>query len=594
MKTIHSSNLIPVISFIWKFIRLQRFRFFSIFFLSLAWSLDATVWPYLLRSIVDIFTQYDINRIEAWPLLEHLLLYIALLWVVVETGFRSRGFLQATAFPKIEADLRMAMFDHVQHHSPKYFSTHFAGNLANKINDMAAQVTIILESLIIFFPVCITCIVSIILFFQIHLLFASILTLYILIHFSICFFFTPKCAKYSTIHGEARSTLAGKIVDSLTNNFAVNLFSRFAFEKQRVLVSQKEEQTKNHQAKRYVAYMFLFLSTLCLLGSLTISLFIILYWMWGEITTGKAIQIFNTTWNVMLALWFLSEATPPFFQAMGLASQAYSIMCDPQDVLDLPHAKDLIVKKGEIIFENVSFHYGKGALFENKNVHIKGGEKVGLVGCSGAGKSTFVNLILRFYSVDTGRILVDGQDIQNVTRDSLRKQIALIPQDTPLFHRSLAENISYSRIDASREEIEEAARLSHSDAFIKKCSDGYNSLVGERGTKLSGGERQRIAIARAALSKAPILIFDEATSALDSVTEKTIQDSLEKLSENRTTLVVAHRLSTLVKMDRILVFDQGKIVEEGSHKKLLNKKGHYAHMWNMQVNGFLPETTETS
>ncbi len=592
MKTIHPSNLIPVISFIWKFIRMQRFRFFSIFFLSLAWSLDATVWPYLLRSIVDVFTQYDVDRIAAWPLLQHLLLYIGILWVVVEAGFRSRGFLQATAFSKIEADIRVAMFDHVQHHSPKYFTTHFSGNLANKINDMAAQVTIILESLIIFFPVCVTCFVSVILFFQIHTLFATILIVYILIHFSICFSFTPKCARYSNIHGEARSSLAGKIVDSLTNNFTVNLFSRFKFEKQRILISQKEEQTKNHQAKRYVAYMFLFLSTLCLIGSLTISTFIILYWVWGLISTGEAIQIFNTTWNVMLSLWFLSETTPPFFQAMGLASQAYSVMCDPQDVLDLPHAKDLVVDKGEIVFEKVSFHYGNGSLFENKNVHIKGGEKVGLVGCSGAGKSTFVNLILRFYPVDKGRIIIDGQDIGHVTRDSLREQIALIPQDTILFHRSLEENIGYSRIDASKEEIEEAGRLSHADAFIKRSPDGYNSLVGERGTKLSGGERQRIAIARAVLSKAPILIFDEATSALDSVTESYIQDSLAKLSQNRTTLVVAHRLSTLVKMDRILVFEHGKIIEEGSHEQLLTKKGHYARMWNMQVGGFLPETTE--
>ncbi len=592
MKNIRFLNLIPVISFIFTFIKMQRFRFFSIFILSLAWSLDATVWPYLLRSIIDIFTQYDVDRMAAWPILQHLFLYIALLWVVVETGFRSRGFLQAAAFPKIEADIRTAMFDHVQHHSPKYFTTHFAGNLANKINDMAAQVTIILESLIIFIPVCVTCFVSIILFFQIHTLFASILITYVLIHFSICLFFTPKCAHYSDLHGEARSSLAGKIVDSLSNNFAVNLFSRFTFEKQRILISQKEEQTKNHQAKKYVAYMFLFLSTICLFASLTISAFIILYWVWGEITTGEAIQIFNTTWNVMLSLWFLSETTPPFFQAIGLASQAYSVMCDPQDVLDLPGAKDLIIERGEIIFENVSFQYGKGTLFENKDVHIKGGEKVGLVGSSGAGKSTFVNLILRFYPLDKGRILIDGQDIQHVTRDSLRSQIALIPQDTLLFHRSLKENISYSRVDASQEEIEEAAQLSHSDAFIKKCSEGYDSLVGDKGTKLSGGERQRIAIARAVLSKAPILIFDEATSALDSVTESYIQDSLAKLSESRTTLVVAHRLSTLVKMDRILVFSHGKIIEEGSHKELLDKKGHYAHMWNMQVGGFLPEIVE--
>lgn len=592
MKNTKPSNLIPAICFIFKFIKLQHFRFFSILFLTLAWSLDATVWPYLLRSIIDVFTQYDMDRATAWPILQHLLLYTALLWIVVETGFRSRGFLQARAFSKIEADVRMAMFDHVQHHSPKYFSTHFAGNLANKINEMAAQVTIILESLVVFFPVLITCFISTILFFQIHPLFALILAFYIFIHFSICLFFTPKCALYSNIHGEARSSLAGKIIDSLTNNFTVNLFSRFKFEKQKILITQQEELTKNHQARRYVACMFVFLSTLCLVGSLVISLFIILYWMWGKITTGEAVQIFNTTWNVMLALWFLSETTPSFYQAIGLATQAYSIMCDPQDVLDNPNAKELAVTQGEIVFENVFFQHGKGTLFENKNLTIKGGEKVGLVGSSGAGKSTFVSLILRFYPVDKGRILIDGQDISFVTRDSLREQITLIPQDTPLFHRSFAENISYSRIDASQEEIEEAARLSHADIFINRCCDKYDAQVGERGSNLSGGERQRIAIARAILSNAPILIFDEATSALDSVTENYIQDSLELLSKNKTTLVIAHRLSTLTKMDRILVFEHGKIIEEGSHDQLLAKKGPYSHMWNMQTGGFLHDTTE--
>ncbi len=222
-------------------------------------------------------------------------------------------------------------------------------------------------------------------------------------------------------------------------------------------------------------------------------------------------------------------------------------------------------------------------------MHIKGGEKVGLVGYSGAGKSTFVNLILRFYPIEKGRILIDGQDIAHITLDSLRKQVALIPQDPLLFHRSLEENIQYGNIQASKEEIIQAAKLAHCDEFIKKCPKGYASLVGERGTKLSGGERQRIAIARAILAASPILILDEATSSLDSVTENYIQESLERLMQNRTTIVIAHRLSTLAKMDRILVFDQGKVVEEGSHTELMAKQGHYAHLWQMQAGGFLPD-----
>jgi ATP-binding cassette subfamily B protein len=293
-----------------------------------------------------------------------------------------------------------------------------------------------------------------------------------------------------------------------------------------------------------------------------------------------------------MVLWVACDLMPRFFKSVGIASQALSLMNDPQDVNDAPNTPPLIVNKGEIVFENVSFHYGEKQLFANKDVHIKGGEKVGLVGYSGAGKSTFVNLILRFYPVDKGRILIDGQDIASVTLESLRNQVALIPQDPLLFHRTLEDNIRYGNTSASKNDVYQAAKMAHCDEFIRRCPQGYDSLVGERGTKLSGGERQRIAIARAMLAGSPILILDEATSSLDSVTEQYIQESLEILMQNRTTIVIAHRLSTLAKMDRILVFDKGKVVEEGSHQELLAKRGHYAHMWQMQAGGFLPESLE--
>jgi ATP-binding cassette, subfamily B, bacterial len=575
--------------FVWKFLNIQRWKFFFIFLLSLVWSIDATVWPYLLRLIIDIFTQYDTDRASAWPALKGLLIFGAALWVFVEACFRCRDFLQARAFPKLEADIRMAMFDHVQHHSPKYFNEHFAGSLSNKINDMTTQVILLLQNMTIFVPALATAILSITFFYQMNPLFAMILGGWICIHLAICFSFTKKCAEYSNIHGEARSSLAGKIVDSLTSNFTVNLFYRFKFEKQRIAIYQNEERFKNFRARQYTAWMFLWLSVLFLVGAFMINGVMIIRWMQGALTNGEIVQIFNTVWNVIMVMWFAGEVIPQFFQSIGIASQALSVMQDPQDVLDSPQAIPLSVTKGEIIFENVSFHYGEKKLFHNKAVHVKAGEKVGLVGYSGAGKSTFVNLILRFYPVEKGRILIDGQNIADITLESLRHQVALIPQDPLLFHRSLEDNIRYGRPDTSKEEVIKVAKLAHCHEFIKKCPEGYDSLVGERGTKLSGGERQRIAIARAMLTNAPILILDEATSALDSVTENYIQDSLEKLMHNRTTLVIAHRLSTLAKMDRILVFDQGKIVEQGSHLELLSQNGHYARMWKMQAGGFLPE-----
>lgn len=583
------SSLKSLSSFIWKFVSLQRLTFSLIFILSLIWSIDSTLWPYLLRLIVDVLTHYDVNRAASWPALKGLLFLGFSLWVFVELGFRCKNFLQARAFPKLEADIRMVMFDHIQHHSPAYFNKHFSGNLSNKINDMTTQVTQILRSLMLFLPTLGTCILSVVFFFQVSALFAIILTSWMVIHFAICFAFTPKCAKYSNTHGQSRSFLIGKIVDSLTNNFAVNLFFRFRFEKTNIAAYQKDEQEKNYRSERYIVLMLVFLSIVFLIGGVFLNGFMILYWMRGKISTGGIIQIFNTTWNVAYVIWVSGEIIPQFFKSIGIATQALSIMNDPQDVLDSPLSKPLFVNQGEIIFKNVSFHHEEKKLFDNKSVHIKGGEKIGLVGHSGAGKTTFINLILRFYPLKKGQILIDGQDIANVTLDSLHRQVTLIPQDPILFHRSLEENIHYGRIDASKQEVAEVAKMAHCDEFIQKYPNTYDSLAGERGTKLSGGERQRIAIARAMLRAAPILILDEATSALDSVTEKYIQESLGKLMQNRTTIVIAHRLSTLAKMDRILVFDQGKIVEQGSHKELISIGGHYAKMWQMQAGGFLSD-----
>lgn len=581
-------------SFIWNLLKMQPWSFFLIFLLSLTWSIDSTVWPYLLRLIIDTLSQHEMDRPAAWLSLKPLFIAAICFWIVVELFFRWRDFLRARAFPKLEAAIRMTMFDHIQHHSPKYFNEHFAGSLSNKIADMTNEVSSILQNLMIFIPAAAASILILIFFTEVNPLFAVILAVWMAFHCAICFFCTSKCVAYSNAHGEARSTLAGKIVDSFTNNFAVNLFSHFQFEKLRIARFQKIEQDKNYEAQHYVAVMLTALSILFLIGIITLNGFLILYWIQNKITTGEVIQVFNTTFNVIMILWFAADLLPQFFKSVGIASQAFSVMHHPQDVIDPPHTPPLAVTKGEIIFENVSFHYGEKNLFANKHVHIKGGEKVGLVGYSGAGKSTFVNLILRFYPIEKGKILIDGQDIARITLDSLRRQVALIPQDPLLFHRTLEENIQYGKIQASRDEIIEAAKMAHCDEFIKKSPQGYASLVGERGTKLSGGERQRIAIARAMLAASPILILDEATSSLDSVTEKFIQESLDRLMQNRTTIVIAHRLSTLAKMDRILVFDQGKVIEEGSHNELMKKKGHYAKMWEMQAGGFLPDVQAPS
>jgi len=294
--------------------------------------------------------------------------------------------------------------------------------------------------------------------------------------------------------------------------------------------------------------------------------------------------------DITTRLFHLGALMSDFISNWGTIGQALTIIDNNPEILDSSSATNLQITQAQIKFDNVHFNYpGAESLFENKSVQIEHGSKVGLVGYSGGGKTTFVNLIMRLYDVAAGCVLIDNQDVRDVTQDSLRAAIAMIPQDPTLFHRSLIDNIRYGRIDASDAEVINASKQAHAHEFITKLPQGYEAQVGERGIKLSGGQRQRIAIARAFLKNASILILDEATSQLDSITEQEIQDSLWHLMHDKTTLVIAHRLSTLLRMDRILVFDNGKIIEDGNHKELLAKQGLYKKLWDAQVGGFLPD-----
>ncbi len=573
--------------------RHQKWTFFVILVLDcLAWPIDALLFPYILSLVINVFIHFEGDRLAAWEALQGPIIAGISLTLFIEIASRTMGFLIGRAIPKLQADIRMEMFDHIQHHSPKYFNERFAGSLANKITDMTTQAEIILQQL--FWPIIpaiVTCLAGSVVLFFVNPTFAWILGLWIVIHVGIVLKFTRPIDKYEHRHGEARSTLLGKIVDSFTNNFSVSLFYRFKQEKAALFPYQLKEEKTNIESKQFTEKMSCFTSTFFFIGNfLLLNGSLIYFWLHQQISTGQVIQVFNTLWNISGIMWMIGRALPLIFQSFGTAKQAFSLMLDPEDLGDKPKAQELTIQKGEIIFDNVSFHYGEKKLFENKHVHIHGGEKVGLVGFTGAGKSTFINLILRFFPLNGGKILIDGQEIADVGLESLRRQIALIPQDPVLFHRTLRENISYGKPEASDAEIARAAKLAHCSEFIRNIPEGYAAKVGERGTKLSGGEKQRIAIARAILADAPILILDEATSSLDSVTEKYIQESLENLMQNRTTIVIAHRLSTLSHMDRILVFDKGKIAEDGTHTSLLSKEGLYAKMWKMQVGGFLPET----
>ncbi|MCE5317753.1 MAG: ABC transporter ATP-binding protein/permease [Parachlamydia sp.] len=581
--------------YLWHFVRKEWKLFLAAQILSFAWSIDHTLWPYVLMLLVDAITNFTGDKADLWP---HLTTPITLgvsLLIGIDLAYRGSGILLAKAIPRTEASIRMSMFDYVQRHSYSYFANNFAGNIANKIMEMPQNASLILQLVItLFLPVILALGISVYLFSNLQPWFAVILVGWIIVHMGVTFLFAGKCSDLSDIHATSRSNLSGKIVDSLTNSINVRLFARHRFETQYLSKYQNDERQKHWNSLWYIEKMKIAMGILSILGpGLLLNWYMIYSWQHDLISTGALVFIFNTSWNITIMVWLAGLELPSLYKQIGVCKQALTIIQEPHGVVDIPGAVPLKVSRGEIAFEHVSFNYMKGkSLFKDKSLLIQAGEKIGLVGFSGSGKTTFVHLMLRYFDIEKGRILIDGQDISKVTQDSLRSQIALIPQDASLFHRSLIDNIRYGRLEATDEEIYAAAKQANADEFIEKMPEKYATPVGERGIRLSGGQRQRIAIARAILKNAPILILDEATSSLDSVTESLIQQSLQNLMQNRTSIVIAHRLSTLSGMDRILVFKEGKIVEEGNHEHLLAEDGHYATMWRMQAGGFLPDGDE--
>jgi ATP-binding cassette, subfamily B, bacterial len=582
-------------AFFWFFIKKHWLLFALVQFFSFAWAIDHTFWPYIIMLLIDTITSIGVDRGEMWSLLAKPIWMGLTLWIGVEISFRLSGIFLAKVLPRIESDVRMAMIRYVEKHSYNYFSNNFAGSIANKISDMVQSMENILRLVIqLFIPVVLALIIAIVLFASINFYFALILVSWLVVHAGISLAFSKRCAHLADAHAVSRSSLAGKIVDSLTNHNNIRLFARYDYEMRYLSKYQNDEQQKHWLSLWYIEKMKFAMGLVTFLGAgIAMNWYMLYSWQQGDITAGEVVFIFNTSWNITMMAWLAALELPTLYKEIGVCKQALSIIQDPIEIEDDPQTKPLKVTQGVITFENVTFHYlPQSNIFQDKNITINAGEKVGLVGFSGSGKTTFVNLILRYFDVENGRILIDGQDIATVTQDSLREQIALIPQDATLFHRTLIENIRYGNLNASDEEIVAASQQASAHEFILKLAEGYETLVGERGIKLSGGQRQRISITRAILKNAPILILDEATSALDSVTEKLIQDSLKILMEGRTTIVIAHRLSTLSGMDRILVFKEGKIIEEGTHSELLEMSGHYATMWEMQAGGFLPDFTE--
>lgn len=513
---------------------------------------------------------------------------------IVFDNFTWRGisYIKYRCLPFLLNAVDSTLLNHTLQHSHQFFQERMAGSLAKQIFRLIEGVEKIVTS-----SACnLLRGISLLLAAFAFAYHVSPIFFYILGLWSICFFgvsgvMSRKLTVLAEEQAAKESVLGGQIIDSLSHALGVHLFAHRAHEISRRAGSLADCNKAQQATEKYALIMHSIQGGLIAIMMAFASYFLVYLYTRGAVTMGDFALILGLSMETGHMMWFTMSQVDELNRVLGRCKDSLATLMLPIAIVDSPAAKALVCKRGEISFENVQFHY-KGAepLFQNKSVTIQAGQKVGLVGYSGGGKSTFVNLILRLYDVTAGAIRIDGQAIHEVTQDSLRSSIAMIPQDPALFHRSLAENIRYGCLNASDAAVIEAAKKAYIHDLIESLPQGYQTLVGERGVRLSGGQRQRIAIARAILKDAPILILDEASSQLDSLTETVIQKALRDCMQHKTTLVIAHRLSTLLHMDRILVFDKGKIIEDGTHSALLEMNGLYKRLWDAQVGGFIKDS----
>ena len=495
--------------------------------------------------------------------------------------------------------LRWRFHRHMLSQSLSFYQDEFAGRVATKVMQTALAVRdvwMILADIMVFVLIYFVTMIAIVGNFDLWILgpFFGWLVLYV---FAVAYF-VPRLGKVAQEQADARSLMTGRVTDAYTNIATVKLFSHTNREAGYAKSAMQDfMQTVYRQWRMITTFEVVnqMLSVLLIGSTAGVTL-----WLWtkGEVGVGAVAAATAMALRLNgISHWVMWEFAA-LFEHIGTVRDGMTILSRPHSIVDKTDAKALEVKKGEIHFDNVTFNYGgEKKVIDGLSLTIRPGEKIGLVGRSGAGKSTIVNLLLRFYDVGSGRILIDGQDIANVTQDSLRTHIGMVTQDTSLLHRSVRDNIVYGRPDATDDDMIAAAKRAEAHEFIQQLTDpkgrqGYDAHVGERGVKLSGGQRQRIAIARVKLKDAPILLLDEATSALDSEVEAAIQASLYKLMEGKTVVAIAHRLSTIAAMDRLIVLDQGRVVEEGDHQSLLQQNGLYARLWAHQSGGFLGDALD--
>ncbi len=583
-----------LLQFYLTFIRPFRGLLVIVLLLSLVGSAAELLLFVFIGSLVDLATTTAPDRFFAEHAPVLVLMSVVVLIVRPLVAWLSRGFNQVVLIPALTGLVRWRTYRYVLRQSMAFFQNDFAGRIAQKITQTAPAVreTVVgltegVWTLIIYVGG------TLWLFGDMSPWLLLPIVLWLAAYVASAWFLVPPVRTRSAAFAEANSMLTGRIVDGYSNIQSVKLFAHADREEEWALEGFRIHFAASQAFNGTVGTMMVVLTVIN--SGLIFAVGALALWLWTTGTISLGAIALATALVIRLnqmSTWILRMITG-LFESVGTVQNGIATISKPLGVVDAPDAKPLQVRRGEIRFEHVGFHYGRGSgVIDDFSLVVRPGEKIGLVGRSGAGKSTLVNLLLRFYDLESGRILIDGQDIAGVTQRSLRAAIGMVTQDTSLLHRSVSENIRYGRPDAADAEIVEAARRAEADRFIRGLRDfngreGYDALVGERGVKLSGGQRQRVAIARLILKDAPLLVLDEATSALDSEVEAAIQEQLYSLMAGRTVIAIAHRLSTIAVLDRLVVLDGGRIVENGTHDELLRRGGLYAALWARQSGGFL-------